>query len=188
MQIKRGFEWRRIYSRAHRCEIEKCSWLFCHHELSLHQVIHRNGTHMKFWEQKSLSAMNDEEWESLCDGCGRCCLSKLEDAYSGTIHYTNVPCRLLDTRACRCTDYPRRSEKVPDCVRLTPDQPESFHWLPTTCAYRRLHEGRPLPDWHPLITGTPQSVHDAGISVRGRCAPVYDDEELEFHLIDWIKT
>jgi uncharacterized cysteine cluster protein YcgN (CxxCxxCC family) len=111
--------------------------------------------------------MDDQQWESLCDGCARCCLEKLEDHGAGLLHFTRVACQLLDVETCRCTDYGRRSALVPDCLRLRPDMGADFEWLPVTCAYRLLHEGSPLPDWHPLVSGDPESVHRAGISVRG---------------------
>jgi len=131
-----------------------------------------------FWKQKSLEEMTAAEWESLCDGCGRCCLVKLEDEDSGEIAYTDVGCTLLDGEACRCGDYPRRSERVPDCVRLTPEAVRTLRWLPPTCAYRLVAEGRDLPAWHPLVTGDPDSVHAAGVSVRGRVSGSEDDLTL----------
>lgn len=121
-----------------------------------------------FWRQKPLSEMSAAEWESLCDGCGRCCLVKLEDEDTGDIHFTDVGCRLLDGEACRCRDYPNRTEKVADCVRLSPVNIGALHWMPPTCAYRLLAEGRDLPDWHPLVSGRADSVEEAGISVKGR--------------------
>ena len=139
-----------------------------------------------FWETKTLEEMTAEEWESLCDGCARCCLFKLEDEDSGEVYYTNVACRLLDHTQCRCTRYEERSRLVPDCVQVTSEVARET-WLPDTCAYRLLAEGKPLPEWHPLITGTSQSVWDAGICVAGMAVSeeyVHPDE-LEEHLIHW---
>ena len=141
----------------------------------------------RFWEVKSLEQMTRQEWESLCDGCARCCLVKLEDEDTGDIHYTDVVCNLLDQETCRCTRYEKRSQYVPECVVVSPDLLDQLHWMPSTCAYRLLHEGKPLPDWHPLITGSRDSVHLAGISVRGRVYRQDDVEEhdLEHHLVEW---
>lgn len=129
-----------------------------------------------FWKRKSLSSMSTEEWESLCDGCALCCLQKLEDEDTGDIYFTDIACRLLDTASCRCTNYAARAELVKTCLVLSPDTPDAFRWLPATCAYRRLAEGEDLPDWHPLITGNPDTVHDAGISARGKCASETETE------------
>src|SRR3712207_4715152 len=123
-----------------------------------------------FWRLKPLEAMSPEEWESLCDGCGRCCLVKLEDEDTAEILYTDVGCTLLDDQACRCRDYPNRQAKVPDCVRLTPEAVRSLSWLPDTCAYRLVAEGRDLYWWHPLLSGDPARLHAGGIFVRGRAA------------------
>ncbi|MGH7057578.1 MAG: YcgN family cysteine cluster protein, partial [Acetobacteraceae bacterium] len=118
-----------------------------------------------FWRTKSLAEMTDAEWESLCDGCGRCCLHKLRDEASGALAFTNVACRLLDTSAGRCTDYEHRRRHVRDCVRLKPEAIGKIDWLPPSCAYRRLAKGLDLPSWHPLISGDPESVRRAGASV-----------------------
>ncbi len=137
-----------------------------------------------FWEAKSLREMNRAEWESLCDGCGKCCIHKLEDEESGELLPTNVACRLLDRRTGRCADYRHRKALVPECVRLTPAKLGALDWLPSTCAYRLLNDGEPLPDWHPLITGDPESVHRAGQSVRGWTVSEDDAGDLEHHLVD----
>jgi uncharacterized protein len=132
-----------------------------------------------FWREKPLAAMSPAEWESLCDGCGRCCVIKLEDEDTGEVLYTDVGCTLLDLHTCRCRDYPNRQTKVSDCVRLTPEKVETIAWLPETCAYRLVGEGRDLPAWHPLKTGDPASVHRAGISVRDRLAGTEDEFTLD---------
>jgi len=121
-----------------------------------------------FWKTKTLEALSAAEWESLCDGCGKCCLAKLEDADSGEIYWTSVGCRLLDAGSCRCTSYAARATLVPDCVQLTPENVRSLSWLPGTCAYRLVANGEDLAWWHPLISGDPDTVHQAGMSVRGR--------------------
>lgn len=142
---------------------------------------------MPFWRRKSLAEMTEAEWESLCDGCGRCCLSKLEEEETGRIYYTDVGCRLLDAATCRCRDYPNRTARVADCVRLTPENVSELGWLPPSCAYRRLAEGKELLWWHPLVSGDAETVHAAGISVRGRVRANEDeiDGELEDHIVDW---
>lgn len=128
-----------------------------------------------FWKTKSLGEMTREEWESLCDGCGRCCLNKLEDEDTGRFLYTRAACKLLDLETCRCMDYPNRQAKVPDCVALTPVNVGSLGWLPATCAYRLLEEGKNLQWWHPLVSGTPATVAQAGITVAGEA---YSEEGI----------
>lgn len=118
-----------------------------------------------FWETKSLKEMTDAEWESLCDGCGRCCLVLLDEEGSGRLYQTNVACKLFDVKRRRCTDYANRTKKVKDCVQLTPGNSGALDWMPESCAYRRLARGEGLPDWHPLLTGTKKSVEDAGVAV-----------------------
>lgn len=142
---------------------------------------------LPFWRTTPLAAMNAEQWESLCDGCGRCCLVKMEDEETGVVVYTDVACQLFDTGTCRCSDYANRSQKVEDCVRLTPEAVATLSWLPPTCAYRLLQEGQDLPFWHPLVSGDPDSVRAAGISVAGRVAGLEDDYGV-FELIDRLVT
>lgn len=139
---------------------------------------------LPFWKRKTLREMTTQEWESLCDGCAKCCLHKLEDADTGAIAPTNVACRLLDMTACRCTRYSERQRLVPDCVVLEPTNVGTLSWMPSTCAYRLLAEGKDLPDWHPLVSGDRDSVHEAGISVREWAVSERDAGELNHHLID----
>ena len=138
----------------------------------------------EFWKHKTLAEMSAAEWESLCDGCGKCCLHKLEDEDNGDLHYTNVACRLLDLNTARCRRYPDRQRWVPDCIQLSIDNIEQFGWLPSTCAYRLLAEGEDLPDWHPLVSGDRQSVHRAGVSIRGWTISEDDADDLEDHVLN----
>lgn len=136
-----------------------------------------------FWQRKALHEMTDSEWESLCDGCGRCCLNKLEDEDTGEILYTRAACRLLDIDQCRCTRYSRRVRDMPGCLDLRVGFSQ-FNWLPQTCAYRLVHEGRPLPVWHPLLTGRVESVHEAGVSVRAIAISEADVDDIEDHVME----
>ena len=141
-----------------------------------------------FWKRKTLRELDDAEWESLCDGCGRCCLEKLEDEDSGRIYFTHIGCRLLDGDSCACKDYANRASKVPDCVQLTPANVRRIPWLPPSCAYRLVAEGRDLYWWHPLVSGDPRTVHEAGVSVRGRVEGTEEDiplAEWEDHIVSW---
>lgn len=142
----------------------------------------------RFWEQKQLGEMTEQEWEQLCDGCALCCLVKLEDENSGELALTAVACRLLDGETCRCSDYSNRFGKVPDCLRVSPELLATDAWLPETCAYRLLHEGKDLPNWHPLISGDPESVHRAGISGQGRVISEQHvhAEDLENYIFRWL--
>ncbi|MBE7210026.1 MAG: YcgN family cysteine cluster protein, partial [Gluconacetobacter diazotrophicus] len=138
-----------------------------------------------FWATKRLDEMTLAEWESLCDGCGRCCLHKLRDHDTDEILHTDVACRLLDVDTARCSDYAARRRKVPDCVQLTPDALKEIDWLPPSCGYRRVAEGRGLAWWHPLVSGRDDSVHEAGISVRGRVVSERRAGPLEHHVVEW---
>lgn len=138
-----------------------------------------------FWQTKTLDEMTPEEWESLCDGCGRCCLHKLRDEDTQALSFTNVACRLLDTGTCRCSDYENRFAHVPDCIQLTPEILREVDWLPPSCAYRRIEEGRGLPPWHPLRSGTTETVVTSGASARGRIISERDAGMLEDHVTEW---
>lgn len=140
-----------------------------------------------FWKTKSLTEMTHGEWESLCDGCGRCCLNKFENEDTGKIYYTDVACKLLNLDTCRCSNYQQRTKIVKDCLVITPTNLPSMNCLPATCAYRLLHEGRDLYSWHPLISGNKQSVNEAGISVYGRVVSEIgmSDEDMEDRIVKW---
>lgn len=142
-------------------------------------------TGLPFWRTKTLDAMTRAEWESLCDGCGRCCLHKLRDEDTERLAFTEVACRLLDTHSCRCRDYANRRQHVPDCVKLTAAKVARVDWLPPSCAYRLVAEGNDLAWWHPLVSGDPETVHAAGVSVRGRAVPERDAGPLEDHVARW---
>jgi len=148
----------------------------------------RGASDSPFWKRKRLSEMTPAEWESICDGCGRCCLNKLEDQDSGQYYFTDVGCKLLDAQGCRCSDYAHRGKKAPDCVRLTPQNVPRLAWLPGSCGYRLVAERRDLYWWHPLVSGDPETVHAAGVSVRGRVGlseADVPDADLEDHIVDW---
>lgn len=138
-----------------------------------------------FWMTVPLSQMTREQWESLCDGCGRCCLHKLRDDETDEVVFTDVACRLLDTTTCLCTDYPHRQRRVQDCISLTPAMLDDIDWLPPTCGYRLIHEGKPLPWWHPLVSGRAETVHEADVSVSGRVISERRAGALEDHIVQW---
>ena len=149
--------------------------------------IDRQGLRPKFWEKKPLDKLTQQEWEALCDGCGKCCLNKLEDEDTGQVALTRVACRLLDDSNCRCSQYDIRHHFIPECIVLKPDNLDTHaYWMPQTCAYRLLWEGKPLFDWHPLISGTAESVHEAGVSVRDMTVSEFEVpiEEWEDHIIE----
>jgi len=137
-----------------------------------------------FWQGKKLVEMTPEEWEALCDGCAQCCIVKFEDVDSKELFFTDVVCQFLDINACRCTSYTQRTQLVPTCLVLTPALIKQLPWMPATCAYRLLAEGKPLPWWHPLVSGDPQTVHQSGASVRGKVVSEkgLSDAELEQHI------
>lgn len=149
--------------------------------------IDRTGLAPRFWERKALTDLNPQEWEALCDGCGKCCLNKLEDEDTGHVELTCVACRLFDDTTCRCAQYEIRHQFVPECIVLKPSNIDDHaYWMPKTCAYRLLWEGKPLYNWHPLISGTPESVHDAGVSMRNATVAEFevDEDDWEDHIIE----
>ena len=146
-------------------------------------------TRDKFWQHKSLNELTRAEWESLCDGCAKCCLHKLEDEETEEVFYTKVVCRYMNAANCQCTVYEKRNELVPNCVKLQPEDVAVFHWLPSTCAYRLIAEGKPLEWWHPLVSGSKNTVHEAGVSIKGRSLSeefVHPDG-WEEHIITWVE-
>ncbi|MFC4671308.1 YcgN family cysteine cluster protein [Seohaeicola nanhaiensis] len=148
---------------------------------------HRKGLRPRFWENIPMEAMTKGEWEALCDGCGKCCMNKLEDEDTGIVVLTRIACRLFDDETCLCAQYPIRHQFVPECIVLRPSTiEEHLYWLPQTCAYRLVHEDRPLYDWHPLISGRAETVHHAGVSMRDRTLPEFEvpEEDWEDHLIE----
>ncbi|MDX8129192.1 YcgN family cysteine cluster protein [Methylomonas sp. OY6] len=142
---------------------------------------------MNFWETKTLAQMSTEEWESLCDNCGKCCLNKLEDEDTGEIAFTSVACDLIDLETCRCTRYSERCTLVPECIDLKQHDFAEYNWLPSTCAYRLLTDGEALPSWHPLITGTRESVKEAGVSISSYAIKESQVTDLEDHIIEWLQ-
>lgn len=143
---------------------------------------------MNFWETKKLEELNTEEWELLCDGCAKCCLVRLEDKESGEVACTSLSCKLLDTQTCRCSNYDQRHEKVPECLVFTHKEVLAFRWLPSTCAYRLVAEGKPLPKWHPLISGSSETVHTHHISVRDKVISeeAVPESDVADYIIDWM--
>ena len=149
--------------------------------------IKRDGLQPRFWEKKPLSRMSNAEWEALCDGCGKCCMNKIEDEDTGHVYLTRVACRLFDDTTCRCAQYDIRHQFVPECIVLRPDNIDQHaYWMPRTCAYRLLWQGKSLPAWHPLLSGDPETVHDAGVSMRLRTVPEFEvgEDDWEDHLIE----
>lgn len=142
---------------------------------------------MKFWETKSLTEMSAEEWEALCDHCGQCCLHKLEDEDTGELAFTRVCCDLIDLERCTCTRYQERTRLVPDCLDLKQHQFAEYNWLPPTCAYRLLVDGKPLPDWHPLVTGDPDSVRNAGMNITAYAVKESEVDDMEDYIIGWLE-
>lgn len=149
--------------------------------------IKRNGLRPRYWETVPMDKLTRPEWEALCDGCGKCCLNKLEDEDTGEVALTRVACRLLDNETCLCAQYPIRHQFVPECIVLTPKTlKDNMYWLPQTCGYRLIAEGRALYPWHPLISGDPDSPHKAGVTMQGRTVPEFDvdEDDWEDHIIE----
>lgn len=141
---------------------------------------------MSFWKTKTLAEMTTEEWESLCDNCGKCCLNKLEDEDTGEIYFTSAVCDLIDLETCRCTRYTERCTVVPECIDLKQHDFAEYNWLPSTCAYRLLTDGKELPAWHPLVSGNPDSVQEAGVSISSYAMKESEVDDLEDHIIEWL--
>ncbi|GAA5013714.1 YcgN family cysteine cluster protein [Acinetobacter puyangensis] len=149
----------------------------------------RNDLRPQFWQKFSIDELNHAEWEALCDGCGLCCLVKLEDAETEEVAYTKVACKLLDCQTAACSDYVHRKQHVPDCIQLTPALLKQIKWLPSTCAYRRVYEGKDLPRWHYLISGDQQSVIKAKKSAAKRCiseTQIHEDD-IEDYIVRWVR-
>ena len=142
---------------------------------------------MSFWKTKKLSEMTTEEWESICDSCGKCCLNKLEDEDTGEIYFTSVVCNLIDLDTCRCTRYSERCTLVPECIDLKQHDFSEYNWLPSTCAYRLLVDGKDLPDWHPLISGNKNSAQEAGVAISSYAMKESEIDDLEDHIIEWLE-
>ncbi|WP_150049292.1 MULTISPECIES: YcgN family cysteine cluster protein [Methylomonas] len=141
----------------------------------------------QFWMTKPLSLLTMDEWESLCDGCGKCCLVKLEDEETGEIAFTNVVCNFIDLKTCKCTCYDERTERVPECIDLKQHDFSTYNWLPSTCAYRLLSDGKSLPNWHPLLSGTKQSVIDVGATISGFALKEDQVDDLQNHIVEWLR-
>jgi len=153
----------------------------------MNDPISRDGLRPRFWENVALNKMTPQEWEALCDGCGKCCLNKLEDEDTGHVALTRVACRLLDDATCHCSQYDIRKQLVPECIVMTPTNLDTHaYWMPDTCAYRLLWQGRTLFDWHPLISGDPETVHQAGVTLRNQTVPEFEipQDEWEDYIIE----
>lgn len=144
-------------------------------------------TNQPWWKQKELTEFSNDEWESLCDHCAKCCLNKMEDEDDGTVYYTDIACNLLDGKTCRCSNYQERQILMPDCVRLTPQNLESLYWMPPSCAYRLVYEGKDLPSWHHLVSGSKETIHAEGESIIGKFvfSKDIDEDEWEDRIVDW---
>lgn len=146
-----------------------------------------NSASLPWWKQKELTEFSNEEWESLCDHCAKCCLTKLEDEDDGTVYYTDIACNLLEGKTCRCSNYSKRQVLMPDCVRLTPQNLEQLYWMPPSCAYRLVYEGKDLPSWHHLVSGSKETIHAQGESIIGKFVFIkdVDEDEWEDRIVDW---